>query len=578
VAALTPDVEARCAAPWRALVPMVLALLVLGGCAHRSGATLDPKGVRDAVSTAEELSRALDPRSIAVVVGVDAYRHPAFPDLRFAADDAEAMAELLLSPEGGGFDRVVVLTEQADRETVLRELRNAAADLLPDDVFLFYFSGHGTLQPASDEVGRLFLLPSDANPADLESTALELLAVREFFSGLPAERKALIVDACFHGEGKSVLDPSAAASLDALVANTDQSSLRGLGAGEAHLFASTLGRPAFEDAELGHGVYTHYLLQAMTWARAAADLDGDSLLTAWEAHDFARSRTAEHTGGQQIAEASFRVVGGNDLLMAGDPAARSTRERALLFHYGGSSGLFAGSTLVVDGAAKGVFPGTFAIEPGRHHVEVRDPDGKLTVDGYAELSAGQSVPARDLGVLVREDRVVQSFRAGVGGGPAAWGPLWGDGFVALELWTALRVPRGKAKGLFGAITLGAAVSPTRRDLDRLTRQGRGTFWFAGELGYGADYRRLRLRGSWQVRGTLLPVARFPGEDHPLLPEETGWFFASTGPSVHVGVILDRRASLVAVGTLQLTRLDPQGTGTPTVLPFGSMTVGLEFGF
>jgi uncharacterized caspase-like protein len=565
----------------RLLLLATAAAVLMVGCAPRRAAELTARGLRDATSTSEQLSAALEPRRIAVLVGVDAYQHPSFPDLRFAGEDARAMAELLGSPDGGGFDRVILLNEATltSRAAVLRELRSVREDLQRQDVFLLYFSGHGTLALDAEGGGELYLLPSDASPADLPTTALELEGLRDFLSGLRAERKALVVDACFHGDGKSVLDPGIdPPRLAELLEQTSQSSIRGLDAGEAHLFASTLGRPAFEDAELGHGVYTHYLLQSMTWGRSTADLDDDGLLTAWEAHDFARHRTAVHTSDMQVAEASLRVVGANDLLLAGDATARSDRNKALLFHYGDRGSAFAGNTLMIDGAAKGVFPGTFAVSPGRHHVEVRDEHGNLTTDGYAEFEAGQSVDARELGVLVREDRVIQAFRGGVGGGPASWGALYGDGFVAIELQTALLAPRGKARGLLGGVTLGGGFSPTRRDFDRLTRQGRGVFWLAGDVGWGRDFRRFRFRATWQVRGTLVPVARFEDGHEELQPEETGWLFLSTGPCLHLGVIVDRRLSFVAASTLQLTHLDPARTGQPKAQVFGTVTAGLEFGF
>ena len=562
-------------------LPLLLvgALLLASGCAHQATGPR-AKGFRAAASTAEELSAVLENRRIAVLIGTNRYRHPAFPDLRFAAADAGAMADLLATPEGGSFDEIVLLdgADETTRADVLARLRATRAGMNRGDTFVLYFSGHGTLALDGDGKPRLYLLPTDADPGNLEHTALDLEGLREFLSSLPAERKALIVDACFNGRGKSAVDPSVVAHMEQMVTEVAQSSVRGLASGEAHLFASTLGRPAFEDAELGHGVYTHYLLQAMTWARNTADLDKDGLLTAWEAHDFARHRTREHTSGVQLAEASLRVVGANDLVLAGSDQARREREHALLFHYGTGPTRFAGHTLVVDGVAKGVFPGTFAVAPGAHHIEVRDPDGTLRVDGYADFKAEQSVPANDLGVLVREDRILAALRIGPAGGPAAWAPLWGNGYLAAELFGGLRVPRGLGRGFFGGVTLGVGVSPTRKDLDRLVDQGRGTFYVSGELGWGRDIQRLRLRGAWQVRMTVLPVAPIAGPEHPLESEEVGWLFGSTGPALHLGVVIDRRLALVGVVGVQFTHLDPSRTGAPSFQAFGSGTLGLELGF
>jgi len=314
---------------------LVSLCLGLGGCAHHS-AGLRERGMHPATSTAEELDAALESRRIALVVGVDQYESSAFPDLQFASADARALADVLLGPEEGGFDRVVVLDTEAQtsRARILSELRSLLADLRREDVFLLYFSGHGTSTVGADGEAQLYLLTRDTSPDDLSGSAIDLNSLQDFVSSLRAERKALIVDACFHGAGKSVVDPTLTGTLDDALANTTQTRVRRLGSGEAHLFASSLGRPAYEDDELRHGVYTSYLLQSMTWARSSADRDGDGLLTSWEAHDYARERTRERTSSRQIPEAAFRVIGTNDLVLVGDEEAREARDRALVYQYG----------------------------------------------------------------------------------------------------------------------------------------------------------------------------------------------------------------------------------------------------
>ena len=87
----------------------------------------------------------------------------------------------------------MVVLEGADataRESILAQLRSLATDLVSTDVFVLYFSGHGTLA-ATDDGGRLFLLPSDASPTDLEGSALDLEGVRQFFGTIPAAQRAL---------------------------------------------------------------------------------------------------------------------------------------------------------------------------------------------------------------------------------------------------------------------------------------------------------------------------------------------------------------------------------------------------
>jgi len=554
--------------------------IALVGCAHGSGDTLRTRGLVPAATTEAALEAVLQPRRVALVVGVDKYDSPTFPELKFAASDASALAVTLQAEETGGFERVVVLDERSEttRASILGALRNLEADLLPSDVFVLYFSGHGTLVRAGDE-GRLFLLPSDANPGDLVETAVDLEVLEDYFGDLAPQRKAMVVDACFHGEGKSVVDPDVAAQLDELLPTVRSRGRRGLDAGEALLFASSPGRPAFEDDSLGHGVYTHFLLQALTWAQGDADRDEDGLVTAWEAHDYARGRVIQHTTAVQVPEATIRVVGESDLVLAGEAEGREANDRALVFHYAGGEDRWAGASLVIDGRAKGTFPGTIVLPPGNHHVEVRAADGTLAANGYAELRAGASVDLRGLRMALRQPRALLSVRAGVLGSSAAvLRPYLGAAGIAIEGQASWRKPKGPGKGLYAGVSIGGAPTMTTRGVTVQKLSPRVALWLGGEAGWGVRIRRLDLRGGLQLRSTVVPPSPMAGPLHSLLPSETGLFFLSAGPTLHAGIRLDAGLSWVLSGTLQGTVLDALGDGQVRPLALGSVTTGLELGF
>jgi hypothetical protein len=549
------------------------------GCAHRPG--LASKGLIDAVSTEHELKELLRPRRSALLIGVDSYLDPTFPDLRFSASDATAMAEVLSSPTGGGFEEVTVLVgaEDTTRVRILRELRLLSRRLGPEDILVVYFSGHGTLAPVGGGESELFLLPSDANSADLSSTALSLSSIRSFIGDLPAERKAMIVDACFNGAGKSVANPTLSAEVAATLGSRPQVRTGDLGVGESYLFASSLGRPAFEDDELRQGVYTHYLLQAMTWARQQSDLDGDGVLTAWEAHDYARNRTRDHSGGAQVPEAAIRVVGSNDLILVGDPSKRAERDRALIFNYQNPAGL-EGAVLVVNGRSKGVFPGTVAVTPGRQHIEVRSRDGEWLAGGYMELKAGESVSYADIALRTRPQKGFASARLLLGGGPkASWAPLWGDGFTQIELTYGLRRSKGPARGLYFSAALSAGLSPSRDGYVNNHRIPRPTLGAALELGWSYNKKRLRLRIGGSARLTFLPILHDePMGTFPLQAQEAGWIIGSIGPAAHVGVALNPQLALMAGTSLQLSFLDLDGDDSAEAQAHAVLSVGIEHSF
>jgi len=527
---------------------LLLLVCALVGCTARSD-RLRARGVQVARSTESALQSATAPRRVALVVGVDAYDDPAFTPLLHAEADAKAIAAVLGAEAVGGFDRVTLLSgpESTRRDVILRALARVSRELLPDDIFVFYFSGHGSLTRDGGK-GVPFLVPSDAVAADLTASAIDLQAVRRHFSRLPARRKALIVDACFNGRGKSAVDPGLVEQIDQLVATIPAADPSALSPGEAHLFATSIGRPAFEDDGLGHGLYTHALLQAMEWGRKDADLDGDGVLSAWEAHDWARRQVLERSENVQVPEATIRVVGDGDMILAGDPAARLGRDRAVVFDYGPSSSPLHGSSLVVDGRARGVFPGAVVLDPGPHHIEVRDGEGALRLDGYADIRKGALIGLADLRVMLRQPRVLQSIRAGWTAQPGgALTTIWGPGHLSIESATAWRQARGAARGFSIQGVLGLGVAPTRTSLEGLVRKGRGVFWLGASVGWSGQLRRFRPRLLWQVRATLVPPTGVAGLR---TPAEQGRLLLSTGPEVWIGLALNGGLTLLLGGSAQ----------------------------
>ncbi len=536
-------------------------------------------GMQPARATADELARTLDPQRVALVIGVDDYLDPAIPDLRHAGADAVALADQLAASTGGGFDRVLCLSapEDVTRDRILAEIKVLATSVRREDVVVIYFSGHGTLAERVDGELAPFLLLRDSRPGDLVGTALDLAALRRFFSAVPARRKALIVDACFNGDGKSAIGPSAAARTAELSPDRPFTDLDGLGVGEALMFATTLGRPAREDDELGHGTYTAYLLQAMSWETASADVNLDGLVTAYEAHDWARQRVYERTGGVQLPEAAFRVVGVHDVVLSGLPQQRRDSDMALVYAYLPGDHPYHGSTLMVDGRDKGLFPGTVAVDPGLHRFTVRDSGGAVVFDGTATITEGKALAVDELRALVREDRRQIGMYVGwLSGSAPGWKPVWGPGALSIEVWSATRRGAPPARGLYIGGVTGVGLSPTRWGEDGgAVADTRPAFWGGMETGWGRDLRRFRLRTGLQFRMTLLPVDRVQGVGGDLV--ENGWLFVSFGPQLRLGYVLSDRVSLVATAQLQLTGLDLEDDGHTEFLAFGGAGLGVELG-
>ncbi|MCB9693661.1 MAG: caspase family protein [Alphaproteobacteria bacterium] len=503
-------------------------MTLLAACAPSSVRT---RGLVPARSTAEALATALEPRRIAVVTGVDAYDDPAFPDLVHAGDDATALAEVFRSARGGGFDEVVLLKD-ATRAELFDALRVLGTSVRRNDQVVVYFSGHGTRVPDGDR-WRRFLLGRDSRPDDLETSAVDLDALTHWFGQLPAQRKALVVDACFDGDGKSVVRPAQreGPAGDSLIGAAPVS------IGEVRMFATSAGRPSLEDDKLGHGVYTYYVLEALGWGFREADRDEDGVVTAWEAHDHARQATLRHTDGRQVPEAALRVLGEGDLVLAGQPDARRRRERALVYLYPTGQHELDGVEVLVDGRTRGSLPGTLPLAPGRHHIVMARPDGRLVAEGYASFAAGHTYRADVVSRLMEGPRFGVTVQPVWVTSPAlefAIGP--GAGALEVGVWHRDDDPPGRNQ--VAALTLGLGSSPGRPTLDTPRSMG----WLTFEGGFQGDWRWTRTRLTWTLSGVLVPPSWGPDGkpgaiDPTTVPDRAGWVFGTTGPSLRTGVVL-----------------------------------------
>ena len=382
------------------------------------------RGLADAPVDPVVLDLAYQPRRVALAIGIDEYDDATFPSLRFASKDAAAFGDLLGDPRWGDFDEVVILTtpEETTRVEILAAIDDAVATLQRNDTFVLYFSGHGSL--ATEERGStLYICPRDANPQRLKHSAVSVDTLQRILGKLPCRRRVMILDSCHNGEAKSFLAMDTREEIAQRRSPVDPRVYTRVGEAEAHLFAAAFHQPALEDPELGHGVYTHYLLEALSRRSGSSDLDGDGVITVVEAHQYARDHTIAYTGGAQVPQALFKEVGREDIFLSGGEGALLVAERGLLVSY---SRLLADCAISVDGVARGSLPLALSVEPGLHRVEVIEPEsGRLLVQRTVNVTAGKSLSVDALADERRPEK-----RWSLAGGIGVFGVLgpFGQGY------------------------------------------------------------------------------------------------------------------------------------------------------
>jgi len=239
----------------------------------------------------------------AIVYGVADYQ-TGVGDLTYTDDDALSM-ESLLSAQG--FQVILQLDDAATKNKLENtDIPAIAGQAREQDLFVFYFSGHGgpasagAENPGSDAYNEyIYLYGSDSGPnIGLTFSDDQLVAA---FAPIAARRKVVIIDACnsggfigneleADGEPASLIEGAEgilalAADAIRLYANFDGSSADippweaiVLSAAGEREFSYELGLP------YGHGVFTYYLLKS----ESEGDANRDGWVTVTEAFAYTK--------------------------------------------------------------------------------------------------------------------------------------------------------------------------------------------------------------------------------------------------------------------------------------------------
>lgn len=194
----------------------------------------------------------------AVIVGVSDYQY--IDDLSYADNDAQSLANQL-SPVWGN-DHVKILTDgMATKQGIGESITNW---LDPreneDDTVLFFFSGHGS---------RGYIYPHDALQSSYANdiTAYQLSS---WLNCLESRKVVVIIDSCYSGNFIYTLSDS----------------------NRVIMTSSKIDETSSESQFLGHGVFTHFILQAID-EFDSSDTNGDYSLSAEEIYYYAATEVVE---------------------------------------------------------------------------------------------------------------------------------------------------------------------------------------------------------------------------------------------------------------------------------------------
>jgi WD40 repeat protein len=245
-------------------------------------------------------------------VGINKYQNAAY-NLNYAQPDAQAFTEKLKQNGGSIFKSISpieIYNEDATKENITTAFKSIIARAKTEDVFLFYYAGHGTLDEEKND--EYYLVPTDitklyGDPTQLVAKGISATELKGFLTQIKSQKQIILMDACHSGGALKTLNTRAAAMDEKAIVQLARSS------GVVMIAASGTKQFATEFEQLKHGVFTYALLEALD---GKAD-NGDKKLTVNELKFFMEERVPELTkqyGGQ--AQYPTGYITGNDFPIA----------------------------------------------------------------------------------------------------------------------------------------------------------------------------------------------------------------------------------------------------------------------
>jgi uncharacterized caspase-like protein len=138
--------------------------------------------------------------SYAILIGINNYASDDIKDLGYAVEDAESIANLLISKLGYNEENIhLLLNEDATQINIKNTLYQIAMEAGKNDRILVFYGGHGETMPlpSGGELG--YLLPVDGKRENLYTSGLSMQEFKQFSEITSAKHVLYLIDVCYGG-------------------------------------------------------------------------------------------------------------------------------------------------------------------------------------------------------------------------------------------------------------------------------------------------------------------------------------------------------------------------------------------
>jgi hypothetical protein len=194
-----------------------------------------------------------------LVVGINVYQNKSM-SLNYALADATSFKEEVEKDAKSIITNIktyFVTDNTADKTGITNALKQVQQNARPEDVFVFYYAGHGVIGKGKE----FYLVPTDVSDlknvqTELEQKGIASKLLLQYAVDIASQKQLFILDAC-----------QSAGAFEKLLSNdgNQQKSIAVVArsTGTHWMAASGAMQYANEFSSLGHGVFTYVLLQAL---------------------------------------------------------------------------------------------------------------------------------------------------------------------------------------------------------------------------------------------------------------------------------------------------------------------------
>ncbi len=240
----------------------------------------------------------------ALLIGINDYQSTKIRDLNYCEADAHYLKDMLFRYARFKEKNIkMLLGRDANYSNIKSEIYRLGNMASKNDLVFFYFGGHGTRVPDTDDneedgLDEAFC-PYDT---EISNTATVILddEIGHWFGRIKAEKIVVVLDCCHSGGAAGrALENDDSKGLDMAATST----ARGLLSPDVDLYARDLAidnkfimtaaaanEQSYENPELGHGVFTYYVGEAI---RGNADFDNNQFITTGEMYEYTKTKTLE---------------------------------------------------------------------------------------------------------------------------------------------------------------------------------------------------------------------------------------------------------------------------------------------